>query len=167
MLIHSAAAFEICVWYYMKAIISNCCVVFFQKHTPHFNYQFPQRLELSPPIAINNAVMNTALISSQNPVETCPPGCVFQGLFPGSIKSASFGPCPDLRHQRVQGWSWVLGLVDAPGDGDVHAWVWEPLPHAWLFWALPDGAERPLRLCCQRGCGVLSDGSLVITHLCM
>ena len=62
----------------MKAIISNCCVVFFQKHTPHFNYQFPQRLELSPPTAINNTVMNTTLISSQNPVETRPQAVFFK-----------------------------------------------------------------------------------------
>ena len=104
----------------MKATISNCCVVFFQKHIPHFNYQIHLRLELSPPTAINNAVMNTTLISSQNPVETRPQAVFFKAYFLDQLKVPVLGPAQtyDIRESRGGA---GCSVVDAPGDGDVHA----------------------------------------------
>lgn len=55
--------FEIDACYSLQALVSDCCLVFFQKDIPYFNYQFPSRQisQLFPTTAINNAVKSNHL----------------------------------------------------------------------------------------------------------
>lgn len=83
--------FEIDACYSLQALVSDCCLVFFQKDIPYFNYQFPSRQisQLFPTTAINNAVKSIILIG---PVGTCVRLTLrwhFSSVVPGLIGSAN------------------------------------------------------------------------------